>query len=163
MDFAPAEQVAQAVSAQERAYELYAEARVKMNEADRLIKQLDDEYGKKFICGGIPYVISLQGSNGNWPGNRHRLDDQKDMPVIDISEPSDTVPAMPGMRGESIMPARLADKFRKELEEMNDSDKPITFGKPILLDDTGKIEVTQDECDTQRTPPPSQPGGGACY
>lgn len=149
MDYTPAEQVAEAMAAQERAYALFDAAKLKMKEADKLIKQLTDEYGSKFICGGEPFVISQQGSNGKWPYNRPRLDDHKDMPIIDISEPSDTVPAMPGMQGESIMPRGLHDRFRKELEEMNDSDKPIQFGSEV------------DE--SQRTPPPSQPGGGACY
>lgn len=160
MEFAPAEQVRQALAIQGRAQALFVEAKVEMKEADRLIKQLADEHGDKFVCGGEPYVISRQGTNAKWAYTRDRLEKHQNIPVIDKR---DTVPAMPGMHGESIMPTGLADKFRKELEEMNDSDKPITFGKPILVDDTGKVEADRDECETQRTPPPSQPGGGGCY
>jgi hypothetical protein len=164
MDFAPAEQVAEAMAAQDRAYELFVEAKVNMREADRLIKQLTDECGNKFICGGEPYVVSSQGSTGKWPYYRPRLDDHKDMPIIDRR---DTVPVMPGMSGESVMPPGLAGKTRslmEKLKEMNEVDgpKPLTFNEPVI-DHTGETEPTDDECQTQRTPPPSQPGGGACY
>ncbi len=157
MDYGPAEQVAQAMAAQNRAYELLVEAQEKMKGADRLIRQLKDEYGRKFICGGGPYVIAGQGGTDKWPYNRAHLNGHENMPIIDKQEKRDTVPVMPGMRGESIMPKNL-ESFRKKLEEMNASDKPITFGKEIRVDDTVEVEAVKDECETQ-----PEKMGGDCY
>lgn len=158
MDFAPAEQVEQALAIQDRAYALFDAAKNEMKKSDRLIKQLTDECGSKFICGGKPYVISHQGSNGKWPHNRPRLDDHKEMPIID----RDAVPAMPGMSGESVMPPTMAGKARflsDKLKAMNDGKgpKPLTFGKEVLVDDTDQTGVIHDECQTQG------PGEGSCY
>ena len=140
MDFNPAEQVEQAMAAQDRAYALFDAAKLKMKEADKLIRQLTDEHGNKFICGGDPYVVSQRGSHGKWPSTRYRLDRHKEMPVIDRQ---DTVPAMPGMRGESIMPPGLAKKSRSLMEKLKDMNegngpKPLTFNEAVF-DIAGEI------------------------
>ncbi len=158
MDFVPAEQIRQVLAHQEMTHELMAAAKVSMEKAQKLITQLREGHGERFICGGVVYTIAHKSQDDKWPYSARRLETDTSTPVIDEAVASDTVPAMPGMRGESIMPARPADRFRKELEEMNDSDKPITFGKEIRVNDTGEVEAVKDECETQ-----PKKMGGDCY
>ena len=149
MELAPAEQVRQALAFQGQAYEMLADAKKVMNEAQKLIGELKDAHGRRFICGGELYTIDERGCDGRWAYGRSQLKKDKDTPVIDRR---DTVPEMPH---DPRFNTGVMEKFKRMIE----AEKPVTIGDEIYIEDAGG-EVPQDECETQRTPPPK---GSGCY
>ncbi len=152
MQFAPAEQVRQALSYQGKAHEMLAEAKKEMEVAQALIRELEKAHGRRFICGGELFTINERGCDGKWAYGRSQLEKDENTPVIDRLNP---VPPFPH---ESLIPTERANAFKENLKKMNEGPKQISFGEAPRVDDT-EDSIVRDECETQDTPRI----GDSCY